>query len=173
MFRDICPETSGMNYHFTLHNIPEEWRSHLLRNGGLKSVRHCFPSTTRSLKMCLHRKGCCSGNNLHFLSIDMFFQTGENIRESFTQFSRIFRHFREMFCPSKLSSCTKLWLQCFLRMSAGTSSILSTYFVIFFQSPPNICAIAPHYTMMASFQILSSSSFIRLCNIQWYIIWEL
>jgi len=34
-----CPETSVMNYHYTLRNIPEERRSHPLRCGSLKSGR--------------------------------------------------------------------------------------------------------------------------------------
>jgi len=29
------PETSVMNYHYTMHNIPEESRSHLLRGRSL------------------------------------------------------------------------------------------------------------------------------------------
>jgi hypothetical protein len=32
-----CPETSVQNYHSTLHNIPEERRSHLHRGGSLKT----------------------------------------------------------------------------------------------------------------------------------------
>jgi hypothetical protein len=35
-----CPETSVMNYHYALHNIPEERRSYLLRGGSLKSRRN-------------------------------------------------------------------------------------------------------------------------------------
>jgi hypothetical protein len=35
---DRFPETSVRNYHFTLRNIPEERRSHLHRNGSLKSL---------------------------------------------------------------------------------------------------------------------------------------
>jgi len=33
-----CSETSVMNYHYTLHNIPEQCRSHLLHSGSLKSL---------------------------------------------------------------------------------------------------------------------------------------
>jgi hypothetical protein len=32
-----CPQTSVSNHHSTLHNIPEEWRFHLHRDGSLKS----------------------------------------------------------------------------------------------------------------------------------------
>jgi hypothetical protein len=32
-----CPEMSVRNYHYTLRNIPEERRSHVLRSGSLKS----------------------------------------------------------------------------------------------------------------------------------------
>jgi len=32
-----CPETSVINYHYTLRNVPEEQSSHLLRDGSLKS----------------------------------------------------------------------------------------------------------------------------------------
>jgi hypothetical protein len=32
-----CIETSVRNYHYTLHNVPEEHRSRLLRGGSLKS----------------------------------------------------------------------------------------------------------------------------------------
>jgi len=32
-----CPETSVRNYQYTLHNVPEERSSHLLRGGSLKS----------------------------------------------------------------------------------------------------------------------------------------
>jgi len=37
MQRVGCPETSVRNYHYTLFNFPEERRSHLLRDGSLKS----------------------------------------------------------------------------------------------------------------------------------------
>lgn len=41
-----CPETSVMNYHYRLRNIPEEQKSHILRGGTLKSrtadeFQHC------------------------------------------------------------------------------------------------------------------------------------
>jgi len=36
-----CSETSAMNYHYKLRNIPEERRSHLHRGGSLKSLP-CF-----------------------------------------------------------------------------------------------------------------------------------
>jgi hypothetical protein len=32
-----CPETSVRNYHYSLHNNPEEFSSQVLRGGGLKS----------------------------------------------------------------------------------------------------------------------------------------
>jgi hypothetical protein len=34
-----CPETSVRNNGYTLHNVPEEQRSHLLRGGNLKSYK--------------------------------------------------------------------------------------------------------------------------------------
>jgi len=34
-----CTETSVRNYHYSLHNKPEESSSHLLRGGSLKSRR--------------------------------------------------------------------------------------------------------------------------------------
>ena len=34
---DWCPETLVRNYHYMLHNIPEEGRFHLLSSGNLKS----------------------------------------------------------------------------------------------------------------------------------------
>jgi len=34
----VCPETSVRNYQYTLRNIPEERRSHVLRGGRLKSL---------------------------------------------------------------------------------------------------------------------------------------
>jgi len=34
-----CPETSVRKYHYTLHNVPEEHRSHILRGGSLKSYK--------------------------------------------------------------------------------------------------------------------------------------
>jgi hypothetical protein len=45
-----CPETSVMNYHYTLRNIPEERSSHLLRGRNLKS-RHIW---LINIKMALH-----------------------------------------------------------------------------------------------------------------------
>jgi len=32
-----CPETSAINYHYSLRNKPEQRSSHLLRSGNLKS----------------------------------------------------------------------------------------------------------------------------------------
>ena len=42
-----CPETSVRNYHYSLRNNPEEYSSHLLRRGSLKSriVKRCIWST--------------------------------------------------------------------------------------------------------------------------------
>jgi hypothetical protein len=37
-----CPETSVRNYHSTLHNNPEELKSHLHRGGSLNSRKHNF-----------------------------------------------------------------------------------------------------------------------------------
>ena len=36
-YRTGCPETLAWNYHYLLHNNPEEWSSHLLRGRSLKS----------------------------------------------------------------------------------------------------------------------------------------
>jgi hypothetical protein len=41
-----CPETSGINYHYSLRNDPEERSSQLLRGGSLKS---------RNLAMIYHQ----------------------------------------------------------------------------------------------------------------------
>jgi len=160
-----------MNYRFTLHNTPEERRSHQIRNGSLKSFQHSFLSTFRSQKMCLHREGCCSGNTLHFLSIDMLFKAVNIFKEVLLSFSRIFRDFREILSSFKLSSCAKLRFSVFFECRPELHP--SSVHILWFSSVlPKICAIAPHYLMVASFQILSSSSFISLSNIQWYIIWE-
>jgi hypothetical protein len=35
-------EIQGMNYHYTLHNTPQERRSYLLRGGSLKSLINCY-----------------------------------------------------------------------------------------------------------------------------------
>ena len=38
----VCPEISVRNYHYMLHNIPEEGTSYLLRSGSLKPrLRYC------------------------------------------------------------------------------------------------------------------------------------
>jgi hypothetical protein len=38
-----CTETSERNYHYSLHNSPEERSSHILRGGSLKSQLEHFP----------------------------------------------------------------------------------------------------------------------------------
>jgi len=37
-----CPETSVRNHSYSLRNNPEEFSSHLLRGGGLKSRKFCI-----------------------------------------------------------------------------------------------------------------------------------
>jgi hypothetical protein len=96
-FRKTCPKTSVRNHRFTLHNIPEERRSHLLRNGSLKSFQHCFPSTTRSLKMCLHGEGCCSGNTLHLLPVGMLFKPVKIFKEIILCLAEYFGTFVKFF----------------------------------------------------------------------------
>ena len=44
-----CPETSVSNYHYTLRNVSEERRSHLLRGGSLKS-RNCLRNVWRNIQ---------------------------------------------------------------------------------------------------------------------------
>jgi len=170
-FRDICPETSVRNYRFTLHNIPEERRSQLLRNGSLKSFQHCFPSTTWSLKMCLHREGCCSGNTVLFLSLDMLFKPMKIFKEVLLSLAEYFGTFAKFFAllssHRRISCDHSVFFECRPELRPSSAHILW-----FISVPPNTCVIAPHYVMMASFQMLSSSSYISFCNIQWYIIWE-
>jgi hypothetical protein len=49
------PKTSAMNYHYTLCNIPEERRSHLLSDGNLKS-RPCLSLGTETFGQTRRRK---------------------------------------------------------------------------------------------------------------------
>ena len=60
-----CPETSVMNYYYTLRNSSEEHRSHILRGGSLKSFVRQFAVRTRQLLW-----HCCLVNSLFTRSGD-------------------------------------------------------------------------------------------------------
>jgi len=57
----FCPETSVRNYHYTLRNIPEEHRSHVLRGERLNSrIFHADGKETASSLQTKTRL-CCRG----------------------------------------------------------------------------------------------------------------
>jgi len=59
MWRIGCPETSIRNYRYKLCNIPEERRSHLIRDGSLKSgweLSSGFTNISFSIVVLLHRQ---------------------------------------------------------------------------------------------------------------------
>ena len=61
-----CPETSVQNYHSTLRNIPEEFRSHLHRGGSLRSRRSTSISSGRGLLTIPKEIFCGGGKYVHF-----------------------------------------------------------------------------------------------------------
>jgi len=101
----------------------------------------------------------------------MFFKPMKIFKEVLLSLAEYFGTFVKFFAllsSHRWISCDHIvFFECRPELHPSSARILW-----FFLVPPNICAIAPHYVMMDSFQILSSSSFISFCNIQWYIIWE-
>jgi len=62
----VCPEISVRNYHYTLHNIPEEGTFYLLRSGSLKPPLRCWVNNGLLLASVLTQINAVSATPSYF-----------------------------------------------------------------------------------------------------------